>query len=85
MAGCADPGGAVDADAHVALGSHLWLPGVQAHAHLQLHTFRPRLSREVTLGVDRGCHRVGGRAEGDEERVALGEHDAAIVGGEGGL
>jgi hypothetical protein len=75
----------VDADADVALGPHLRLPGVQAHPHLHLHSFRPLVSGEVALGVDRGCHGVGCRAEGDEERVALRIHHAAFVGGQGGL
>ena len=64
--------------------AELGLARVQAHAHLDLHPFGPGVRRQVALRIDGRGQCVGGRAEGDEERVALRVDDASLVSGEGG-
>ena len=80
----ADPRCSMDADTHVALGTHLGLARVQAHPHLDLRSLRPRMGRQVALGVDRCSHGVVGGCEADEEGVALGVDDHPTMGSEGG-
>jgi hypothetical protein len=84
VAGGADPRGAVHADAHVALLAYLGLARVQSHAHLDDDVLRPAARGEIALCADRRGDRLGRRAEGDEERVALRVHDPSVVRGEGG-
>ena len=85
VTGGTDAGCPVDTDTDVALLSHLGLAGVQAHAHLDVRSLGPSVGRQVALGVDSRSHGVGSRAEGDEEGVALGVHDATLMRGEGGV
>jgi hypothetical protein len=86
--GRTDTGGAVHVHAHVPLGRHLRLTGVDAHAHGQ---------RERGLCLLRRGDRGGCRREGDEEGVALRIHldapvplagraqDAAVLGQQVGV
>jgi hypothetical protein len=79
-----DAGGAVYADAHVALGAQFRLPGVETAAHFHLSARGPRVSSQAPLGVDGGCYGIGGGPEGNEERVALRVHHLPLMGGERG-
>jgi hypothetical protein len=45
---------------------------VEAHPDPNLGAVRPRLRREVALGVDRGSHAPGNLGEDREDAVALG-------------
>ena len=82
--GGTDARGPVHADPHVALSSDLGLARVQSHAHLDRRSLGPGMGRQVALGVDGRSHRVVGRREADEEGIALGIDDPAVVGGESG-
>ena len=84
VSGGTDAGGPVHAQAHVAFPAQLGLARVQAHAHLDLHPFGPGVRGQVALRIDSRGQGVGGRAEGDEERVALRVDDASLVSGESG-
>lgn len=59
-------------DANVMVPVHLWLAGVEAHAHPYLASFRPGLKGQGLLRLDSGGDGVAGAGEGDEEGVALG-------------
>ena len=58
MAGRADTGGLVHAEADVAILADPRLPGVQAHPHLDLDRFGPRVGGEVALRVGSRRDRV---------------------------
>jgi hypothetical protein len=67
----ADAGGAVDAEADVALAGDRRLGRVHAHAHAQVALGGPGMSAEGPLGGERGGDgRLRARKD-DEERVAL--------------
>jgi hypothetical protein len=83
VAGGADTGRSVHADADVALGSHLGLTGMQAHAHLDLRSLGPGVGGQVALGIDGGGHGVVGSGESDEEGIALRIGHLAAMSGEG--
>ena len=78
--GAAEPRGADDVEAVVALLADRRLAGVEAHAHADVHPLRPRVRRVRALRLDRGRDRVARAREGEEERVALRvDLDAAAV------
>jgi hypothetical protein len=80
--GRTDPRGAMHTDAHVPLLADLRFAGVHAHPHLDLDAPGPGLRGQLALCVGGRGDRVGGRPEGDEERIALGVDDATVVRGE---
>ena len=68
----ADPRGAVDVDAGVALVGHERLADVDAHPHPDVVVARPRLLDQAPLSLDGGGHRVVERRERGEHLVAVG-------------
>ena len=71
MPGRADPRGADDVEADVALVAERRLAGVQAHAHANLGAARPCVGGERPLALDGRAHRVARARERVEERIAL--------------
>src|SRR5262249_53129567 len=78
-----DAGRANDVEPEVALFAHVRLAGVEAHAHPQLASVRPRVVVQRTLRVDRGRDRIARPREREEERVALRVHLRAAAVAEG--
>ena len=68
---CADPGGAMHANARVALLADDGLARVNAHSHLDGSFFGPRMGGELALRFQGGCDRVARSAERDEEGISL--------------
>src|SRR6266571_233534 len=66
-----DACGPMHVQADVALSRMLRLAGVQAHAHLYRHSFRPGMGAEGTLTSDRCRDGIGGARKGHEERIPL--------------
>jgi hypothetical protein len=58
-------------EAHVLLARGPWLAGVQAHPHMNLDAFGPRMCCERALSLDRTRDRISGPPESGEERVTL--------------
>src|SRR5215211_692208 len=58
-------------ETHVPLAGSGRLARVDAHAHPELDTLRPRVRSQPALAGDRRCDRVLCPPEGDEERIAL--------------
>jgi hypothetical protein len=65
-----DPFASLEIQANVPLGGKLWLPGVQAHAHPDLHAFRPDMGEEETLRIDGGFDGIGGACKGHKKSLS---------------
>ena len=71
MAGGADPRGAMDVDADVALLPDDGLAGVDAHADAELRPVRPVVAASACWAATAAATASFARAEAVEERVAL--------------
>ena len=76
----ADAGSTRDRQPDVTITGHLWVSGVDAHAHLDLDSVGPDVLGQRRLGGSGSLGRLTGAGEGHEERLRLAVDHHSLVG-----